>query len=148
MIKFLFYLIAYAGVSNPSLPVTDGTFSTSSYAIVATTDGTINAMTLTPGAGCWNSSLRGSVIGTTNNNDITISLYANGVQMGGTESACRGAVQGGVTPTLPIRCNLSTEGCACIGDGQAIDGRWRYPTNNGATITARSIRVTKVGDCL
>jgi len=128
-----------------SLPTGVATITYSSATATGTTtttsssDGLMNSMTLTPGAGTY-LAMFSSSISHSNPDSIYVSLYGNSVQVAASERRVTNAdlkLSGSVFP-------VATQAMITVAAAQAIEVKWRTP---GATATAyqRTLTLIKVG---
>jgi len=121
-----------------------GAFSvtnTTSVASTTTTDIVMTSTTLAPGAGDYIAILSAEFDGATGvgaaDDHVTVSIYANGVQVAGSErtAAVRADQFGSASTQMVITGLLAAE---------AIDGRWRTTDGESITLQQRSLILMKV----
>ena len=102
------------------------------------TDSLVDSMTVTPAAGIYLITFRGSVDHSINGSDITMSLYNDGSRNDASECFVRrGTSQGDVALSFCCEARFTVNG------SQAIEGKWKT-SGTTASMYARSLSYIKV----
>jgi hypothetical protein len=107
--------------------------STTLISTTSATDTLMTGMTITPAAGTYQVSVRAEVSATTNNRNVTVSVYSGGSKVADSEVVSFIRTGNGLFTSADIQ-NTTTDAIVTVNGSQAIETRWR---TSGGTAQAQ-----------